>query len=109
MSKYKGTNDIAASTTHAIGIVYPDSGIALPIDDYSPLSIDLDENDNSIVIDFASDYDTEDARGATVRFRRRQLVVLIHMLQAALECLEPGERDDFPDRGDDLERAESNT
>lgn len=89
-------NPIAGSTTKPLGTVYPDSSLVQPIDDYSPISVDLDENDNSVVIDFAYDYSTEDARGATVRFRRRQLIVFIHMLQAALECLEPGEPEEEP-------------
>lgn len=94
-------NPIAGRSTRPLGHVYPDDSLVFPEGDYGGIGVNLDENDNSIIVDFARDFGTDDARGATIRFRRRSLTFFIRVLQGALECLEPGESDEFPDRDDD--------
>lgn len=95
-------NKISGETTRMLGCVLPDNSLVFPADEYCPIGVHLDENKNAVVVDFAKGCNTGDARGATVLFRRRSLVVFIHMLQAALECLEPGEIDEDEDEDEEL-------
>ena len=97
MTTIQRLNPISGTSTKPLGMVYPDDSHVQSVGDYSGIDFDLDENDNSLIIDFARDHGEGTARGATVRFRRRQLVIFIAMLQGALECLEPGESDGTPE------------
>lgn len=81
-------NDINGETTMPFGWLYPDDSFVEATEDYSPISLDINENNLSLVIDFASDHDTPKARGASVGFHRAKLRLFIAMLTAALETLD---------------------
>jgi len=92
-------NRINGSSTMPLGEMWPDDAcVAAAGDEYAAIRIGLDENDNSVVLDFGSDMGVSTA---SARLRRRTLGCLIHLLQAARDALAPGESDEpVPDETD---------
>ena len=92
-------NRINGSSTMPLCRLWPDDACVTEAgDEYAAIDIDLDENDNSVVLNFGSDLGVSTA---SARFRRRTLGCLIHLLQAAQEALAPGESDGpVPDETD---------
>ena len=95
-------NRINGSATMPLGQVWPDDSCVTEAgDEYAAIQIGIDENDNSVVVDFGADLGVSTA---SVRLRRRSLGCLIHMLQAAQDALAPGESDRrLPDETDLLD------
>jgi hypothetical protein len=82
-----------------LGQMWPDDSCVTEAgDEYAAIHVGIDENDNSVVLDFGSDMGVSTA---SARLRRRSLGCLIHLLQAAKDALAPGESDErVPDETD---------
>jgi len=82
---------IECATTAPIGYVYPTESImackGTTEGDYSGIGISLNENNQTVVVDFSIDSGTDDFCGGTVAFNRQSLRVFIAILNASLEAL----------------------